>query len=103
MDDDQRMTIAKAYVNASNAHDVDHIATMLSPDVAYRSSGVGAHDGVEKILAMAGPFSAIIPTSIGILITGAKSRMAASSSISPSPRAARATTASSGFSPMTWD
>jgi hypothetical protein len=52
MDDTQRMTIAKAYVDASNAHDVDRIATLLDPDVAYRSSGVGAHDGAEKILAM---------------------------------------------------
>jgi hypothetical protein len=47
-----RLAIAQAYVAASNDHDTDRIATMLAPDVAYRSSGVGAHDGAEAILAM---------------------------------------------------
>lgn len=52
MDDTQRMTVARAYVDASNDHDIDGIAALLAPDVAYRSSGVGAHDGAAKILAM---------------------------------------------------
>ncbi|MBT5432497.1 MAG: SnoaL-like domain-containing protein, partial [Rhodospirillaceae bacterium] len=61
MDEAQRMTIAKAYVDASNDHDVERIATMLSKDVAYRSSGVGSHDGAETILAMNRKFFADFP------------------------------------------
>ncbi len=61
MDNAERMTIARAYVDASNDHDVDRIATMLAPDVAYRSSGAGAHDGAEAILAMNRVFFADYP------------------------------------------
>lgn len=42
----------KAYVEASNAHDVDRIATMLKEDVVYQSTGVGRHEGAAAILTM---------------------------------------------------
>ncbi len=41
-----------AYVEASNAHDVDRIATMLSPEAVYHSTGVGSHEGAAAILSM---------------------------------------------------
>lgn len=43
---------AEAYVEASNAHDVERIATLLNDSAVYRSTGVGGHDGKAAILAM---------------------------------------------------
>ena len=37
--------VAKAYVEASNAHDLTTIEPMLSVDCEYQSSGVGHHAG----------------------------------------------------------
>ena len=37
--------VAKAYVAASNAHDLTTIEPMLSVDCEYQSSGVGHHAG----------------------------------------------------------
>ena len=48
----RRLAAAQAYVSASNAHDVDAIIEMMHPEVAYRSTGVGAHDGAAAIRAM---------------------------------------------------
>jgi phage-related baseplate assembly protein len=48
----RRLAVAQAYVSASNAHDVDAIIEMMHPEVAYRSTGVGAHDGAAAIRAM---------------------------------------------------
>ena len=44
--------LAKAYVDASNAHDLSTIETMLSVECRYHSSGVGDHAGREIILKM---------------------------------------------------
>ena len=44
--------IAKAYVAASNAHDVTTIEPMLSVDAKYVSSGVGSHSGRDLIMSM---------------------------------------------------
>ena len=52
MDDTQRLAVAKAYVEASNAHDIERIFSMMAPGVAYRSTGVGAHNGASAIRLM---------------------------------------------------
>ena len=44
--------VAKAYVAASNAHDLTTIEPMLSVDCEYQSSGVGHHAGRETIISM---------------------------------------------------
>ena len=44
--------MAKAYADASNDHDIERIFGMMAADVAYRSAGVGAHDGATAIRAM---------------------------------------------------
>lgn len=55
------IALAEAYVAASNAHDLDRVAAMFSPDAVYRSSGVGAHDGPAAIRAMNESFFAANP------------------------------------------
>lgn len=52
---------AKAYVAASNDHDLVAIEAMLAPDCSYRSAGVGRHDGITAILAMMTSFFATNP------------------------------------------
>ncbi len=52
---------AKAYVAASNAHDVTTIEPMLSADCKYISSGVGEHSGREAIAEMMTGFFAQNP------------------------------------------
>jgi len=52
---------AKAYVSASNEHDLGQIKTMLAGDCSYRSAGVGRHDGVEAIMRMMQSFFASNP------------------------------------------
>ena len=52
---------AQAYVKASNEHDVELIATLLSDAAVYRSTGVGGHDGKAAILAMNAKFFAEYP------------------------------------------
>ena len=44
--------LAKAYVEASNAHNLNTIETMLSVECRYHSSGVGDHVGRDAILEM---------------------------------------------------
>lgn len=53
--------IAKAYVAASNAHDVNTIEAMLSADCVYESSGVGNHSRRDTILEMMRGFFAANP------------------------------------------
>ena len=52
MDAEHRLAVAKAYVHASNAHDLVAILNLMAEDVAYRSTGVGAHDGVPAVRTM---------------------------------------------------
>lgn len=61
MKDSQLVELARAYVEASNDHDVERIAGMLAPQAAYMSTGVGRHDGAEAILAMNRDFFADNP------------------------------------------
>lgn len=51
----------KAYVDASNNHDLATIAPMLSEDCRYVSSGVGEFVGREPILQMMKTFFAANP------------------------------------------
>ncbi|MCP5076159.1 MAG: nuclear transport factor 2 family protein [Rhodobacteraceae bacterium] len=43
---------AKAYVAASNAHDLNLIAQLLNEDCRYNSSGVGGYRGKAAIISM---------------------------------------------------
>lgn len=43
---------AKAYVAASNAHDLAAISPMLAPGCVYYSAAVGRYVGTDAILAM---------------------------------------------------
>lgn len=43
---------AKAYVDASNHHDLPRIKAMLAETCEYVSDGVGRHDGVNAICKM---------------------------------------------------
>lgn len=52
MDAEQRLAVAQAYVHASNSHDLVAIFDLMAEDVAYRSTGVGAHDGIPAVRAM---------------------------------------------------
>lgn len=61
MDARTRIGRAKAYVNASNAHDVDRIADLLGAEAVYQSTGVGTHVGADAILAMSRNFFADNP------------------------------------------
>lgn len=58
---DDRLSMAQAYVAASNAHDVEAIAPMLQENCRYLSSGVGEHVGKAAILAMMKQFFAANP------------------------------------------
>lgn len=51
-DEDALIEKTRAYVDASNEHDVDRIETMLAADAVYLSTGVGRHDGATAILHM---------------------------------------------------
>lgn len=48
----ERIDTARAYVAASNAHDLEAIAPLLADGCRYESSGVGAHVGKPAILSM---------------------------------------------------
>ena len=61
MSEHRLIELARAYVAASNDHDVERIAGMLAADAAYASTGVGRHDGAEAILAMNRSFFADNP------------------------------------------
>ncbi len=50
--------LAKAYVDASNAHDLSRIRPMFAANAVYRSSGVGEHTGVDAIIGMMQDFFA---------------------------------------------
>ena len=50
------MFVAKAYVEASNAHDLDAVERLLSEDAVYLSTGVGEHLGKRAIRAMMDTF-----------------------------------------------
>ena len=52
---------AKAYVEASNAHDLAAISAMLDADARYHSSALGDHRGPGAILAMMTRFFAEHP------------------------------------------
>ncbi len=52
---------AKAYVDASNNHDLAAIAPMLAENCRYVSSGVGEHRGQKSILAMMETFFSTNP------------------------------------------
>lgn len=52
---------ARAYVDASNDHDLARIRQMLAPECVYISDGVGRHEGVDAILAMMQNFFASNP------------------------------------------
>jgi len=51
-DADTLIEKTRAYVDASNGHDIARIATMLAEDAVYLSTGVGRHDGSAAILDM---------------------------------------------------
>ncbi len=53
--------LAVDYVRASNAHDVEAIGKLLSPDAIYQSSNVGDFSGVDRILTMMARFFAKFP------------------------------------------
>ncbi len=52
MTDKSPIECARAYVEASNAHDIHTIEPMLSVNCRYVSSGVGEHVGREAIVKM---------------------------------------------------
>ncbi|WP_108881063.1 nuclear transport factor 2 family protein [Anderseniella sp. Alg231-50] len=58
---DELIEKAKAYVAASNAHDIARIKPMLAPACSYRSAGVGRHDGADAIMTMMQSFFAANP------------------------------------------
>ncbi len=47
---------ARAYVEASNAHDLQRIAPMFAADATYTSSRTGTFAGVPEIIAMMAGF-----------------------------------------------
>lgn len=51
-DPDHLIARTRDYVEASNAHDVERIETMLDADALYLSTGVGRHEGAPAILEM---------------------------------------------------
>lgn len=51
-DADALIEKTRAYVDASNHHDIARIATMLAEDAVYLSTGVGRHNGAAAILDM---------------------------------------------------
>jgi ketosteroid isomerase-like protein len=46
------IALAKAYVDASNAHDLERITPMFTADAEYVSSRTGTYNGVPDIIAM---------------------------------------------------
>ncbi|MEM7427004.1 MAG: nuclear transport factor 2 family protein [Pseudomonadota bacterium] len=52
---------AKAYLDASNRHDLNDISDLLSADCRYFSSGAGEHNGRDAILDMMRGFFAQYP------------------------------------------
>jgi uncharacterized protein (TIGR02246 family) len=46
------MARAKAYVEASSAHDLDRVEAMFASDAAYVSTSAGTHSGRAAIRAM---------------------------------------------------
>lgn len=52
MDKETLISLAREYVDASNAHDLARIRPMFVANARYQSSGVGDHEGAETILAM---------------------------------------------------
>lgn len=59
--EDDLVKRARAYVAASNAHDIAAIEPMIAPDCIYVSSGVGRHDGAGAIIAMMRDFFEAVP------------------------------------------
>ena len=57
----ERIARAKAYVSASNDHDLSRIEKMLAADCFYQSSGVGQYQGVSDIIAMMRDFFGTYP------------------------------------------
>ena len=52
---------AKAYVEASNAHDLDRVDAMFAENAEYESTGVGSHVGRGSIHAMMDRFFTAYP------------------------------------------
>lgn len=61
MTTEELITWTRAYVDASNEHDVGRIRSMLAYDATYHSSGVGNHHGAGAIVAMNKSFFAASP------------------------------------------
>ena len=52
------MDRAKAYVEASNAHDLERVEAMFAADAEYVSTGAGSHTGRKSIRTMMDNFFA---------------------------------------------
>ena len=52
MNTDQRLTLARQYLDLSNAHDLDHIFPMFDKDATYHSSQYGGQEGIARIQEM---------------------------------------------------
>lgn len=55
------LELARRYVDASNAHDLERIRAMFADDAVYVSSRVGTCEGVEAIIGMMEGFFARFP------------------------------------------
>ena len=58
---EQAIELSKAYVEASNAHDLNRIEAMLDAKAHYYSSAVGKHEGRAAIRQMMEGFFAAFP------------------------------------------
>jgi len=61
MTPEQNISLARQYVEHSNAHNLNAIRDMLSPKTRYTSSRVGEHHGLEAIISMMDGFFAGFP------------------------------------------
>ena len=58
---EQAIELSKAYVEASNAHDLNRVEAMLDAKARYYSSAVGEHEGRAAIRRMMEEFFAGFP------------------------------------------
>ena len=56
-----RVALAHAYLDASNAHDLEAITALLHRDCLYESSAVGSYRGRGAVLAMMREFFSAVP------------------------------------------
>jgi len=56
-----RIAVARAYLEASNAHDLEAAGALLHRDCLYDSTAVGTHRGRGAVLAMMRDFFAAVP------------------------------------------